>query len=41
MFDQIFLSPQIKQSMIMTNKHRVHDISHEWPNDFRLGITGN
>ena len=36
MFDQTFLSPQVKQSAIISNKHGIIDLSHEFPYDLRL-----
>ena len=43
MFYQIFLSPQVKQSAIISNKHKqgVYELPHELPNDLRLRILGN
>ena len=41
MFYQIFLSPQVKQSAIISNKHGVYELLHELPNDLRLRILGN
>ena len=41
MFAQTFLSPKVKQSMIISNKHGIYELSHELPNDFRLRILGN
>ena len=38
-FYQIFLSPQAKWSLIISNisnKHSVHELLHEFPNDLRL-----
>ena len=32
MFDQIFLSPQVKRSVIISNKHGIYEL----PNDARL-----
>ena len=36
MFYQIFLSPQVKQCSISTNKHGIYELPHELPNDLRL-----
>ena len=36
MFYQIFLSPQVEQSAIISNKHGIYDLLHKLPNDFRL-----
>ena len=33
MFDQIFLSPQVKRSAIISNKQGVHELPRELPND--------
>ena len=38
MFDQIFLSPQEKQRVIISNKHDIYELPHELPNDLRLRI---
>ena len=42
MFEQIFLLPQVKQSIIISNK-LVHTgiLPHELPNDLRLRKLGN
>ena len=36
MFHQIFFSPQVKQSLIISNKHGIYELSRELPNDLRL-----
>ena len=41
MFDQIFLSPQVKRSVIISNKHGTYELSYELPNNLRLRILGN
>ena len=41
MFYQIFLSPQVKQSAIVSNKQGVYELPHELPNDLRLRLIGN
>ena len=41
MFDQIFHSPQVKQSMIISNKHGTYEFPHELPNSLRLKILPN
>ena len=41
LFYQIFLSPKVKQSMIISNKQGVYELPHELPNDLRLRILGN
>ena len=35
MFYQIFLSPQVKGSTIISNKHGIYELPHELPNDFK------
>ena len=40
MFHQIFFSPQVKQSVIISNKHGIYELSHELSNDLRLRILG-
>ena len=40
MFYKIFLSPQVKGSMIISNKHGIYELSHELPNELRLRILG-
>ena len=37
MFDEIFLSPQVKQIVIISNKLGIYEL----PNDLRLKILGN
>ena len=41
MFDEIFLLLQLKQSVIISNKHGIYQLPHEFPNDLRIGILGN
>ena len=41
MFYQNFLSPQVKQSLIISNKQDVYDLPHNLLNDLRLRILGN
>ena len=41
MFDQIFLSLYVKQSMIISNEHGKYKLPHELGNDLRLRILGN
>ena len=36
MFDQVFLSPQVKRSSIISNKHGIFDFPHDFPYDLRL-----
>ena len=38
---QIFLSPQVKRSAIITYEHGTYELSHQSPKDLRLGILGN
>ena len=38
---QIFFSPQVKRSMIISNKHGIYELRQELPNDLRLSILGN
>ena len=33
MFYQVFLSPQVKQCVIISNKHGVYELLHELPHD--------
>ena len=33
MLDQIFLSPQVKQSVLVSERHGIYELSHELPND--------
>ena len=35
MFDQIFFSPEMKQNVIISNKHGIYELPHELPNDLR------
>ena len=32
---QIFLSPQVKRFVIISNKHAIYELPHELPNDLR------
>ena len=41
MFDHIFFSPQVKQTVIISNKHGAYELSNELSNDLRLGILEN
>ena len=41
MFYQIFFSPQVKQSMIISNKHGIYELPHNLVNYVRLRILGN
>ena len=37
-FYQIFLSPQVKRIVIISNKHGIYELPQELPNDLRLRI---
>ena len=39
MFDQIFLSSQVKRSAIISNEHGLYELPHQLPNDFRLNAS--
>ena len=41
MFYQISFSPQVKRFAIITYKHGIYELFHEFPNDLRLRILGN
>ena len=36
MFYQIFLSPQVKQSAIISNKHGMYELPNVLPNNLRI-----
>ena len=36
MSDQIFLSSQVKQSLVISNKYGIYEFPHKLPNDWRL-----
>ena len=38
MVEQIFFSPQVKRSVIISNKYGIYEFPHELPNDLRLRI---
>ena len=40
-FWQIHLSPKVKRSVIISNKHRIYQLPHELPNNLRLRILEN
>ena len=40
MLYQIFLSPQVKQIVIIRNKHGTYESPHELPKDLRLRTLG-
>ena len=37
MIKQIFLSPQVKRSVIISNKYGIYELLHELPNDLIIG----
>ena len=37
MFYQIFVKPQLKQIMIISNKHGLYELPHQFQNDLSLG----
>ena len=41
MFDKTFVSPQVKRSVIISNKHGIYELPQKLPNDFRLRTLGN
>ena len=41
MFDEIFISPKLKQNMIISNKHGIYKLPHKLLNCVRLRILGN
>ena len=41
MFYQIFFSPQVKRSAIISNKHGTYELPHELKNNIKLRILGN
>ena len=40
MDEQIFFLPQVKRSVIISNKHDIYELPHELPNDLRSKILG-
>ena len=36
-----FFSPQVKRSVIISNKHSIYELPHELPNDLRLRSSEN
>ena len=40
-FLQIFLSPQVKQGIIISNKKGIHELPHDLRNNLRFRIFGN
>ena len=41
MIEQIFLSPQAKRSVIISNKPAIYEMPHELPNHVKVKILGN
>ena len=41
MYDQVFLSPQVKQIEFISNKYGIYELPYELANDVRLSILGN
>ena len=41
MFDKIFMSPQVKRIMIISNKHGIYELPYELPNDLDFRKLGN
>ena len=41
MFYQVLLSPQVKRRAIITYKHGIYELAHEFPNDLSVRILGN
>ena len=41
MFYKIFLSPKVEKGATNTYEHGKSELSHELPNDLRLGILGS
>ena len=41
MFDQICVSPQVKRSAIISNKHSIYKLLDKLPNNLRLRIVRN
>ena len=40
-FYQVFLSQQVKRSVIINNKYGIYELPHELPNDLSFRILGN
>ena len=38
---QIFLSPQVKQSVIIIDRHGIYELPHELLNNLKFRILGN
>ena len=41
MFYQICLLPQVKRSLIISNKHGIYELPQEFPNELRLRMLEN
>ena len=41
MFEKIFVSPQVKRIVIISNKHVIYQLPHNFTNDLRLTTRGN
>ena len=41
MFDKIFVSPQVKRIVIISNKHGIYELPHELSNDLHFRKLGN
>ena len=41
MFQQIFLPPEVKRSVIISNKHGIYEMSQELLSSIRLNILEN
>ena len=41
MFEQIFLSPQVKQIVSISNTHGIYKLPHKSTNDLRFSILGS
>ena len=41
MFDKVFVSPQMKRIMIISNKHGIYELHLELLNDLRLRTLGD
>ena len=40
-FDRTFISAQLKQNVIISNKHDIHELPHELPKDLRHRVLRN
>ena len=41
LLNQIFFLSQVKRSVIISNKHGIYELSHQFPNNLSLLILGN